>query len=132
MCFLTISGCAIQSYNTEVINQSEQKWIIRQAFAYMDNSVTGIYGKMNATNRFALSRGHIDIAVFTAEGNLITDTTTHYRPSTLTRRAKHNGGVRFFVTLEEMVPSDALIKVAFHQDDDNSVSQSKHNCIICA
>ncbi|MBL4868534.1 MAG: hypothetical protein JKY67_19390 [Pseudomonadales bacterium] len=121
---------ANETYNTEVVKNTGHKWMIRQVLASSTQKGTRISGRTTAIRRFGLPRGHIDVAAYTPSGELIAEATTDYTPAILTRKKKQKGGVRFAVNLTETLPSNAVVKVAFHPSEKtNSVNPSHQSTI---
>jgi len=113
---VTISAGASGTYKIEVVKQPQQKWRFQHLMAFASGEGTRVAGRMTATSRSGLPRGHIDVAAFSPTGKLIVETTTNYIPSILTYRQKRKGGVRFSAVLSEKLPPYSVIKVAFHRD----------------
>lgn len=108
---------ATETYDTEVIKQAEQKWHFRNVAARSIDDITRISGRLTAASHIGLPRGHVDVAAFSPSGKLIAETTTEYSPASLTRSSKLEGGVRFSAEIEQTLPADSVIKVAFHRNE---------------
>lgn len=76
--------------------------------------VTGKLKKRPGTT--VVTRGHIDIAVYSAERHLLLETTTPYSSSLNLRSIQRRGGNRFSAALDIIPPSGSIIKVAFHRE----------------
>lgn len=111
------SGWASETYPVEVSSQPDQKWRFQRLTAYKVDDFVTVSGRLTANIPFGLPRGHVDIAGYSSTGELLTETTTDYVPAILTHAMKKKGGVRFSATLDRTLPSDAVIKVAFHRED---------------
>jgi len=117
----TLSSCAsnthrANNFNLEVVKQPNQRWIIKRLIVFPRNDITRISGRLTAHTRIGLPKGHIDIAAYSPSGDLIVETTANYTPSILTRRKKRKGGLRFAAEFSEKLPTDSVIKVAFHRN----------------
>ena len=108
---------ATETYDTEIIKQAELKWHFRSVVARSINDTTRVSGRLTAFNHIGLPHGHVDVAAFSPSGELITETTTEYKPALLTHRSKLNGGIRFSVEIGQALPADSVIKVAFHRNE---------------
>lgn len=109
----------------ELVNTEDQRWRFRQVTVTQTETGLAISGRMNANNRHGLSPGHVDIAAWSANNNLIVETTTDYSPRLLTRRVSRKGGVRFSAKLP-LLPPDARIKIAFHPDEYQEPQNPSH------
>lgn len=110
----------------EVVNIENQRWHFRQVTVNHTDAGLTVFGRMNARLRHRLPRGHVDVAVWSADNELIVETTTDYSPRLLTRRASRKGGVRFSAKLPTL-PADARIKVAFHRDEPPKLKNPVHD-----
>lgn len=111
----------------EVVNTANQRWHFRQVIVNHTGAELTVFGRMNASYlRYSLPRGHVDIAAWSADKQLIAETTTDYSPRLLTRRASRKGGVRFSATLPSL-PEDAAIKVAFHREKPKQARKPVHD-----
>lgn len=123
LCTLLLSICSIsivsagENYPVEVVKQENQKWRFQRLNAFYTDDKTTVSGRLTANQRFSLPKGHIDVAAYLPSGELIAKTTTNYVPAILTHRIKKKGGVRFTATFDQAMPSDAIVKVAFHRDE---------------
>ena len=116
-----------QNYSIEVVPQADQKWRFQRLIAFSADAKTQVSGRMTASHRFALPRGHVDVAAYRSTGELIAETTSAYIPSILTHKMKKKGGVRFSATFAEPLPQDAIVKVAFHQDPPRTKVNPSHS-----
>ena len=71
----------------EVVNTDNQRWHFRQVTVNHTAAELTVFGRMDAHLRYGLPRGHVDIAAWSADNELIAETTTDYSPRLLTRRA---------------------------------------------
>ncbi|MBK8971902.1 MAG: hypothetical protein IPM37_11205 [Hahellaceae bacterium] len=119
---LLLGSCAIASawagekYPVEIVPQPDQEWRFQRLMAYSADNATKVSGRLTSNLPIGLPRGHVDVAAYTKSGELIAETTTDYAPAILTHIMKKKGGVRFSATFEKPLPSDAMVKVAFHRD----------------
>lgn len=109
----------------EIVKHPSSAWRFSHVNTYVSDEGVRVKGRMSASHRYGLPRGHIDIAAYTPSGELITETTTSYTPRLLTYRAKRKGGVRFSSTISKELPPNSVIKVAFHSNK----SRTKQNPI---
>jgi len=133
MLFSTLVAAPVfanESYNTEVVKQNDNRWKIQRVIAYSRQEGTRVSGRITAINRFGLPHGHIDIAAYSPSGELLVQTTTDYTPSILTRKKKRKGGVRFAANLTEKLPSNSIVKVAFHRNEQRPSSGPEHSANI--
>lgn len=113
--------------NVEVVNTENQRWRFRQVTVNHADTELTVSGRLNSHLRYGLPRGHVDIAVFSADNSkLILEITTAYSPRLLTRRASRKGGVRFSAKLPAL-PANARIKVAFHPDKPQQPKKPVHD-----
>lgn len=133
LCTLLLSICSIstvsagENYPVEVVKQENQKWRFQRLNAFYGDDETKVTGRLTAHLSSGLPRGHVDVAAYTPSGELIAETTTNYVPSLLTHTMKKKGGVRFTATFDKALPSDAIVKVAFHRDEPRSKVNPSHN-----
>jgi hypothetical protein len=114
----------------EIVTSASQRWHFRQVLLRDTDSGLVVSGKMYAPLRFGLPEGHIDIAAWSVDGELIAETTTSYHPGLLTRRIARKGGVSFSATLPESIPADARIEVAFHQEKPEVQTAPAHDATV--
>jgi len=117
---------ASESYDIEVIKQPKQQWHFKRLTAYGSAEGTRVGGRLTAANRFGLPSGHVDIAVYSPSGKLITEMTTDYTPSILTHTMRKKGGLRFSAYLTKKLPPNSVVKVAFHRNDPHLKSSPSH------
>lgn len=128
---LLISMCSFSTaradnISVEVTQQPNQQWQFQRLNAFTANNTTRVLGRLTTLQLTHLPRGHVDVAAFSATGELLAETTTDYTPSLLTHRARRRGGVRFSTTFEQSLPADSIIKVAFHRDEPQSKLKPLH------
>lgn len=117
---------ASESYTVEATQQPAQNWHFLRLMASQNEEGLRIHGRLTASQQFDLPRGHIDIAAYSPNGDLLTETTTSYTPSLLTYRVKRKGGVHFTADLTEKLPPGSVVKVAFHRDDPHPTLPPPH------
>lgn len=110
----------------EIVNTDNQRWHFRQVIVNHIGTELTVSGRLNASTRYGLPHGHVDIAAWSADNTLIAETTTDYSPRLLTKRASQKGGVRFSAKLPPL-PADARIKVAFHRDEPQQPQNPVHD-----
>ena len=124
--YLNFAQARNDAPDIELVNSEDQRWRFRQITVTHASTGLTISGRMNANARHGLSRGHVDIAAWSADNtNLIAETTTDYSPRRLTRRASRKGGVQFSAKLP-LLPPDARIKIAFHRDELQAPQNPSH------
>ncbi len=74
-----------------------------------------------------LRHGHIDIAVYSPQGKLLSDTSAALTPSIITRRVQRGRGSRFEAELDIVPPADSVIKVIFRPGAIWRESKSDHD-----
>ncbi len=125
--FISLAQAGNNLPEIEVVSSENQRWYFRQVTVNHSGDGLNISGRMNATQRFGLPNGHVDIAAWAADNKqLIAETTASYSPRILTWRALRKGGVRFTAKLP-ILPPGARIKVAFHRDEPQKPSNPVHD-----
>ncbi|MFC3151772.1 hypothetical protein ACFOEK_12100 [Litoribrevibacter euphylliae] len=109
------------SYKVEVVNQGQEGYEVKTVRASQQGNTTEVFGKLKGKPK----SGHVDIAAYSSSGELLAETTTSYFPSSLSSKRKKVGGARFSTDVLPKLPSDSVIKVAFHRDE-NTSSMPKH------
>ena len=130
---LLLSSCAIgsawagENYSVEIVPQPDQEWRFQKLMAYSADASTKVSGRLTSSLPMGLPRGHVDVAAYSQSGQLIAETTTDYVPSMLTHTMKKKGGVRFSTVFDKPLPSDAVVKVAFHRDPPRTEVNPSHS-----
>ncbi len=106
---------ASPSYTIEATKQPASGWHFQQLMASQTDQDVRIHGRLTANRPYSL-KGHIDIAAYSSDGNLLAATTTSYIPSLLTYTARRKGGLYFTADLAGKLPPDSIVKVAFHRE----------------
>ena len=114
--FFVCNAWAGQDYSVEVVDQPGQKWQFQRLIAHSSDNQTQVTGRLTSPMPMALPHGHVDVAAYSASGQLLASTTTDYTPAMLTQTMKRKGGVRFTTTFEQALPEGVVIKIAFHRD----------------
>ena len=70
--------------------------------------------------------GHLDIAAFDADGNLLAETTTYYSPRMISTRTNRKRGAHFSVSMPSLPEQPVSVKVAFHKDESTDQSVILH------
>ena len=99
----------------EIVKNSHQRWHFQNVRVIRYDSGLIVSGRINAQQPHGLPRGHVDVAAWSSDNKLVSETTSAYFPRLLTRRTSRKGGLRFSAKLP-VLPEGARIKVAFHQD----------------
>ncbi len=106
-----------QSVTVEVVTYPNQGWHINRMNAIETKTGWTISGRLNAHGISHPPVGHIDVAAYGHDGQLLTETTTAYNPSILTPKMRKKGGLRFSVALNQALPTGTVVKVAFHPSE---------------
>lgn len=110
----------------KIIKADYQRWHFSRLEFKQNKSDAIVSGRMTSSSRYGLPKGHIDIAVWSDEGDLMYETTTNYFPRSLSKRAFRKGGVRFSASVTTDIPTNAVIKIAFHQNQSEADLTPKH------
>ncbi|MFC3151771.1 hypothetical protein ACFOEK_12095 [Litoribrevibacter euphylliae] len=126
--FALPASAGVDSTNViEIINQDQQGGHLRLVTASKEGDKTLVTGLITTDHENRLPLGHIDVAAYSAQGKLIAETTASYAPKILTESSRRRGGLRFSTNALPKLPSDAVVKVAFHRNETPSNSKPKHN-----
>ena len=106
-------GAENKPISIEIVKPSSSAWRFNRVKTSVSNDGVQVKGRMTASHSFGLPRGHIDVAAYKPNGQLITETTTAYTPRLLTNSVR-KGGVRFSTTIAKELPPNSTIKIAFH------------------
>lgn len=115
LALLAISAWA-NSIAVEVVTVPGQKWSFNRVAAFESKEGIKVSGRLNARPAAPLPSGHVDLAAYGPDGQLLAEITTDYAPSMLTPKTRKKGGVRFAAVFSKPLPSGSVIKLAFHQD----------------
>jgi len=115
---LLVSSVWAEPVSIEVVKTPRQTWQFHRLNVSQDPSGITVSGRINApvTSRRPPT-GHIDLAAYSPDGDLITETTARYIPKLLSPRYQRRGGARFSAFIAQDLPAGSVIKVAFHEDD---------------
>lgn len=108
------SSASAQTVSVESVTYPNQKWHINRLNASEADKSWVIRGRINAYNVSQPPSGHIDVAAYSHDGQLLAETTTSYSPSILTPKMRKKGGLRFTATINQALPTGTVVKVAFH------------------
>lgn len=114
--FLLASFAWAQPNGVEIVHTPDQRWDFRRLAVFHDSQGAGVSGSLNARTDSGLPSGHVDLAAYGPDGQLLEETTAAYQPRMLTPAIRKKGGVRFAARFANPLPQGALIKVAFHRD----------------
>ena len=114
--FVFVSFAWAEPIALEVVRSPDQRWDFRRLAIFHDSQGMGVAGRLNARTDSGLPSGHVDLAAFGVDGQLLEATTAAYQPGKLTPTTRKKGGVRFVARFASPLPQGALIKVAFHRD----------------
>lgn len=123
MLVLLVSSAWAEPVSVKEVKIPHQAWQFHRLNVSQNQSGIIVTGRINAS---VTSRrppfGHIDLAAYAPNGDLITETTTRYIPKLLSPKYHRRGGARFSAFISQDLPSGSVIKVAFHEDDTAPVS----------
>lgn len=115
----------------DVIKHPSKTWRFNNVKAYVSEKGVRVKGYLTADHTFGLPKGHIDIAVYSADGNLIKETTSKHFPRKLRYKAGRKGKVRFSADFAETLAPNSAIKIAFHSSNKSvKANSAHHNTII--
>lgn len=125
---MSITACTVldPAYKFEKIYPAAPQVYIKKLKIIEKNGKSVVTGKLKKRPGTTVTRGHIDIAVYSAEGHLLLETTTPYSSSLNLRSVQRRGGNRFSATLDIIPPSGSVIKVTFHREGFNKRSNPEH------
>lgn len=110
----------------EIVNQPSKAWRFSAVNASPKNESVRVKGHIIADRRFGLPKGHIDIAAYSPEGELVVEITTNYKPRKLRYQAGRKGKVRFSANIVDTLPQNSTIKIAFHSSNQSVKARSTH------
>ncbi len=113
---LTSQSVSASDYTIKTVKQPGQNLLFQYLVASPSENGAHVHGRINARMPFGLPKGHVDIAAYAPNGELLAESTSYYSPSSLTYQTKRKGGVRFSTELAGNIPTNSIIKIAFHQD----------------
>jgi len=115
---LLISSAWAEPIAVEVVKTPHQAWQFHRLNVTQNQSGITVSGRINSqvTSRRP-SLGHIDLAAYAPNGDLITETTARYIPKLISPRYQRRGGARFSAFISHELPAGSVIKVAFHEED---------------
>lgn len=111
-------------------NLDEHGLRLNQSSARFDKGNLAIDGAIKRSHLQTSSPiGHLDIAAFDADGNLLAETTTYYSPRLISTRTNRKRGARFSVSMPSLPEQPVSVRVAFHKDEltDQSVVLHKQS-----
>lgn len=128
---LALPACAVleSSFEFESVHVYTKEVYFQHLTAVVDDNQLVISGELKHSQTTVLPDGHVDVAVFSPEGNLVSETTATYTANTSVRNIRSAlklKGNRFRATLDRVPPSGSLIKVAFHPKTNESNAKSDH------
>ena len=111
------SSASAQTVSVEAVAYPSQEWHINRLQASESDKGWVIRGRLNAHSYSNPPSGHIDVAAYSHDGQLLAETTSSYSPSVLTPKLRKKGGLRFSAALDQALPTGAVVKVAFHPSE---------------
>lgn len=121
--FLAVSAITAQAepVRIDVIDTPQTGWTFHRLNLEQTGKNTVVSGRINApVTSFRPTSGHIDLAVYSADGKRLAETTASYTPSLLSTKTQRKGGARFSAELPRDLPTGSIVKVAFHANEDTS------------
>lgn len=125
--FLTVSAITAQAepVRIDAIDNHKFGWTFHRLNLSQTDSHTVVSGRINApVTSFRPASGHIDLAVYSADGKRLAETTARHTPSLLSPRSQRKGGARFSAELPKDLPAGSIVKVAFHANEDTWLSSA--------
>jgi|GEM_PF-888563 len=116
---LASTAWAYETYPTQVVQQPHQQWNFKRLITFTRGETTKVRGQLSSLN-LSLPAGHVDVAAYTPDGELLAQTTSQSLSSILTHTLRHRGGRRFSATMPQPLPQGSIVRVAFHQDSPES------------
>lgn len=116
---LTAPAWGANSYFISQEMVDGQPWRFHGLKAEMKSNGIEVSGNITAGSRAVLRSGHIDVAVFTSAGELVSETTVAVTlsPVSASVRKISKHGIGYFRTLMKGVfPKGAQFKVRFHRE----------------
>jgi len=117
--FFALSAVSAQAepVRIDVISDPSSGWTFHRLNLEQTDKNTVVRGRINAAvTSFRPEPDHIDVAVFSADGKRLAETTAGYSPSLLSPKTQRKGGPRFYAELPRDLPPGSVVKVAFHAD----------------
>jgi len=127
--FITLPAWAgiNNSVSVEIVNQPSKAWRFSAVNASPKDGSVRVKGHIIADRSFGLPKGHVDIAAYSPEGELVAATTANYKPRMLRYRAGRKGKVRFSTNITDTLPQNSAIKIAFHSSNQSVKAISAHH-----
>jgi hypothetical protein len=115
------------SISVEVVKHPTSLWRFKRLRSFISDEGVRVKGHMSSIHRYGLPKGHIDIAAYSPNGELIAETTTGYTIKSFSNKAVFKGEARFTANFATPLPSNAIIKVAYHAKKRGAESNSEHD-----
>ncbi len=115
--FFAVSAVSAQAepVRIDAISDPSTGWTFHRLNLEQNDKNTIVSGRINAAvTSFRPEPGHIDVAVYSADGKRLAETTAGYSPSLLSPKTQRKGGPRFYAELPSDLPPGSVVKVAFH------------------
>jgi len=127
--FITLPAWAgvNNSVSVEIVNQPSKAWRFSAVNASPKDGTVRVKGHIIADRSFGLPKGHVDIAAYSPEGELVVATATNYKPRMLRYRAGRKGKVHFSTNIADALPQSSAIKIAFHSSNQSLKANSAHH-----
>lgn len=108
-------------------NLDEHGLRLNQSSARFDKGILEIDGAIKRSRLQTSSPiGHLDVAVYGADGKLLAETTTYYSPRLISTRTNRKRGARFSVSIPSLPEQPVSVRVAFHKDELTDQSSILH------
>jgi len=120
----------IKNETVKIERIPSREYRITRVFAYNENNVLVVTGRVERWNSTYSGSGHIDIAIVDPEGNITNRISTYYIPRLVCRNPSH--GSRFEVRLSNIPSMGSIIRIAHHRNiiPQNESFQCKNNIAI--
>jgi len=125
-----ISGCAstrldlTENEAIKVERVPAKGYYISRAFVYRDGDEIIIGGWIKRRNTSSSSKGHVDMAIFGPEGELIQQISTNYMPRIIPRKGRR---ASVFEVHLSGIPDRSTVRIAYHR----SMTSRSHSIFDC-
>lgn len=101
----------------ESVSKLNAQWFFHNLHAEQANNKVIVRGRVRpGQGVLSTTSGHVDIAIYDADGKLLAETTAEYFSKNV-RRAQMNNGAAFEAELNVATPPGSTVKVAFHSKE---------------
>ena len=110
---ITLSGCAGKPVGTNIINQNNQTWKLKEANTHYKDGILTASGYMKPCKSFANRKGHIDIIAYSPDNQIL-----FKKSAQLGKRALRRGGNYFSLEYKIEIPLGTSVTVEYHNQSD--------------